>query len=254
MDGGQRQGRGVQGVDAQVGRTAGMSAAADEPDALGYGPVVGAADAKVLVAAVAGGVHHHRQVDVVELAKPDHLRFAAEKFNLALLPQPVPVFDFDVFLGGDSHEHQAAAEGGEHVRLHQGHGGPQHHGYLAMVPAGVGRSRLRVGMGVLVHDQRVQLSQDGQGGACRASNQVGADPGDGQPRPERNAHLGEGPGHQVCSLGLAEPRLRVFQDGLGQADDFVGPVIDFLEDPPLQVFFGRRGRSHETPQQKLQGF
>ena len=67
IDGGQGHSGGVQGINAKVRRAAGMGSAADELDALGYCPVVGVANAHLLLGWVTGGVEHHGQMDVVEL-------------------------------------------------------------------------------------------------------------------------------------------------------------------------------------------
>ena len=103
VDGGHCQGGGVEGVDAEVGRAAGVGAPAEEPDFFGQGAVVGAAYGQLPFAGGTGGVHHHRQVDVVELAQPDELGFAAQELDFALAPQVVAVFNFDVFLGRHGH-------------------------------------------------------------------------------------------------------------------------------------------------------
>ena len=103
VDGGHCEGGGVEGVDAQVGRAAGVGAPADELDFFRQGAVVGAAYGQLPFAGGAGGVHHHGQVDVVELAQPDELGFAAQELDFAFTTQAVAVFNFDVFLGRHGH-------------------------------------------------------------------------------------------------------------------------------------------------------
>ena len=95
---------------------------ADELDAFGHGAVVGVADAHQLFSGVAGGVQHHRHVNVVELAKPDQFRFAAQELDFAFPAQSVPVFDLDVLLGRDSHESDASRQRIQHVRVCESRG------------------------------------------------------------------------------------------------------------------------------------
>ena len=53
-----------------------MGAAANELHLLGQSTVIGPADADLALFLGAGGMHHHGQVHVIELAQPDQFRFA----------------------------------------------------------------------------------------------------------------------------------------------------------------------------------
>ena len=86
-----------------------MGAFADEPDFLGDGAVVGAADAELAFIHRAGGMYHHCQVNVIKLAQLDKFGFAAQELNLAVAPQGVPVLNFDVFLRRHRNQCDSAA-------------------------------------------------------------------------------------------------------------------------------------------------
>ena len=99
-------------------------------------------------------------MDIVELAEADELRLTAKELDRALTAQAVAVLDLDVLLGRHRHEHQSPTELIQDASLVQGPRGPQHHADLGMVATGMGRARLRVGVGVVVHDEGVQLADD----------------------------------------------------------------------------------------------
>ena len=71
VNGLERKGGRVQGIDAQMGGAAGVGASAQKLHVLDHVAVAGAADGKLVVAHIAGRVAHHRQVNVVEFAQPD---------------------------------------------------------------------------------------------------------------------------------------------------------------------------------------
>ena len=239
VDGRHRQGGGVQRVDAQMGGAAGVGAFADKPDFLGQGAVVGAADGQLPLAGRAGGVQHHRQMHVIEFSEPDEFRLAAEELNLAVAPQPVPVLNLDVFLGRRCHCYDAPAQMRQHVIPHQGHGCAQHQGNLAVMPAGVGRAGCRVGVGMFVDNQAVQLPDDGHCRALAAAQDFPPHSGHCQPGTERHAHCGELFPYQSGSFEFAKPGLRVGQNLLRNADQLVGPPVNFGKRPVLQIS-GRR--------------
>ncbi len=110
-----------------------------------------------------------------------------------------------------------------------------------MVAAGVGRAGLRVGEGVFVDNQGVQLAQEGHGGTSAAAHQLSTDSCQGQPGPKGDTQMGEFAGHQAGGFDLPKARLGVTQDGLGQADYFFGPGVDLRHYPALEVFFGGHG-------------
>ena len=76
----------VEGVDSQVGRAAGMGALSNKLNFFGQRAVVGAADAQLSFFGIASGVNHHCQVNVVEFTNAYHLRFTAQKLQLAVAP------------------------------------------------------------------------------------------------------------------------------------------------------------------------
>ena len=111
VDGAEGQSGGVEGIDAHVRRATGVGATANELDLFGHGAVVGATDTQLALIGSAGGVEHHGQVDVVELAQLDQFRFASQEFQLTFSTQGVPVFDFDIFFGGHRHQYNPARQG-----------------------------------------------------------------------------------------------------------------------------------------------
>ena len=239
MDGADCQAGGVQGVNAQVRRPAGVSAPADKADFLGHGAVIGAADAELPFLRGAGGVNHHCQVHIVKLAQLDQFRLAAQELNLALPPQFIPVFNFNIFLGGNGNQGNAAAEVGQHFRLIQADGRAQQHPNLAVMAAGVGGSGFRVGVGMFVDNQGIQFPQQGHRRAGAAAPQIGPHPGQAQAGAERQPHFRQLAGYQLGGLDFPIARLRVLQDGLGQGDNFVGPGVNGGEHPAFQFLAGQ---------------
>src|SRR5919106_2581870 len=131
VDGAQSQSGSVQGIDTQVGSSPGMGATTDELDLLSYRAVVGTAEAQLSFFGVAGGVHHHGQVNVIELTQLDQFRLAAQELDFTFPSQAVPVLNLDVLFGGHGHQYDATAEVRQYVRMHQSYGGAHHHADLA---------------------------------------------------------------------------------------------------------------------------
>jgi len=77
VDGLEREGGGVEGVDALMGRGPGVSAPANELNVLDHVAVAGAAQGQLAFSHIAGGVAHHGDVHVVKLAQPDQFLLAA---------------------------------------------------------------------------------------------------------------------------------------------------------------------------------
>ena len=97
----------------------------------------------------------------VELAQLDQFLLAAHELDLALGPEVQAARHLDEFLGRYRERHDLAAQFTQHFRLHQSRHCAQHHADLAMVPARVGGAGVIVRMRVPVHDQAVQLTDDG---------------------------------------------------------------------------------------------
>ena len=72
---------GVERVDAQVGRAAGMRGLADIARELAHAPVVRQRHAGLAVLRARGEVNHHREVHVVEVAEAEQLGLAAQELE-----------------------------------------------------------------------------------------------------------------------------------------------------------------------------
>ena len=191
---------------------------------------------------VAGRVGHHCEVDVVELAEAQEFRLAGKELQLALLPELVAVLDLDVLLRRHGDEGDAAAEGVEDAGRLKTHANAEHHSDLRVVPAGVGRARGGVGVGVSGHEQRIELTHDADGGAgARAAFELALDAGDGDAGAALHSHLAHDAVDDGGRLLLAEAGLRVLEDGLGYANELLAAAVDLLGDAALQVFTGRHG-------------
>ena len=233
---GQRDLRGVEGVDAEMRRPAGVARAPDEAGQLADAAVVRQRHAGLAVLGVGRRVDHHGEVHVVEVAEADQLGLAAEQLErpgLALGPAPLEVA---ALLGGHREERHPSREMGEGAGVVEPHGGAEKSRHLGVVAAGVGRARVRIGLRVPGHDQRVELADQGERRArARLTRHVGAHAGERQSRAGREAEAAEAVLHQLRRLGLLEAELGVAADLLADADDLVGPPVDRRRDPALQL-------------------
>ena len=98
VDGLQCECRSVQRVDTPVRRTPSVCAQADEPNIFHDVSVAGATGRERMGAHVAGGVAHHGDINVVELAQFYQLLLAAQKLDLPGLAQIQPVGNLDKLL------------------------------------------------------------------------------------------------------------------------------------------------------------
>ena len=223
-DGGHGQGGRVEGVDALLGASARMGGLADEADLLDDGAV--GRPGHVGGKRVGLGVEHHRQVHVVEMAEPNELRLAGEELDLVARLALHALVDVDHLFGRNREEHQRTAELRQHHGGQEPHGGAHHPGHLRVVAAGVGRAGAGIGMGVVRHPERVQLAQNGQGGAGTAAVLTALDAGDGQTLLRIEPELPEPRGHELRGPDLVEPRLRVPENRFAEIDDFPSAGID----------------------------
>ena len=110
--------------------------------------------------------------------------------------------------------------------------------------AGVGRAGVRIGVRVFVHNQGVQLADDGDAGAGAApAGNTALNTGQGQPLPVADAQLVELVGHQPGGLVLAEPWFRVVQNLLGDPDDFRLVAVNGGTSLLLQLFLRQHNHS-----------
>ena len=224
MDGLERKGSGIQGIDAQVRGAPGVSAPTEELHVLDYVAVAGAADREFVVAHIAGGMAHHCQVNVVELPQANQFLLAAHKLQLLLFPELQPAGYFDELLGRHRKRNQLAGQLFQDFRLGQPMDSTQHHPNLAVVAAGVGGAGFCVGMGMLIDNQGVQFANQGHAGAgAAATGNLSLDAGQGQAGPVVDAQGIKLVSYQLGCLGLAESGFRVVQDLAGYADN-IGPV------------------------------
>ena len=185
----ERQGGGVQRVDGSVRRGGSMCRPTNKPRALGDQPVGCPAHAELAVVLVAGGVDHHRQIDVVESPQAQELRLAAQELELACLRLLEPPFEVDVLLGRDREEDDVARQITHRVCFDQRLRHADQVGELGVVPARVDDPGRRVGARMLGYRQSVQLTEDAHGRAGpppfnRAFTPVSANPAWGaRPRP-----------------------------------------------------------------------
>ena len=209
-----------------------------EHDTLGQHPVVGAAHGELRVPGSRDGVGHHGHVNVVQLAQPDELGLAAQELNAARPAQLVPVLDLDVLLGGHGEQGDAARQGLHDPRGLQAHGRRDHRADLAVVAAGVGRARGRVGVGVAGHDQGVELAHDGHGGASPPGVQHRSGTSQRDAPLDRNAQRGQLVGDDPCRALLPESGLRVIEDVLRYPHGLTAPAVDLRAGEGLQLISG----------------
>ena len=88
----------VQGVDAVVRSRRGVRRLAMVFDELADKAVAGTSELYFTLRVVRRrDVHLHRRVDIVEAALVNNFFLAAEEMNFSLIPQGIPVFDFNAF-------------------------------------------------------------------------------------------------------------------------------------------------------------
>ena len=73
--------------------------------------------------------------------------------NFSLIPQGIPVFDFNAFFSRHGEQNDVAAQIFHGVRIVQGHGDGHQVGHLDIMAAAVRRSRRFVGAGMIAADQ-----------------------------------------------------------------------------------------------------
>ena len=197
--------RGVERVDAQVRRDAGVGGVAGVADQFADEAVVRPREGELRAGAVLrAAVHHDRDVHIIELAEAHQLALAAEELQLPLLLEAGAVVDLDILLGGDGEEDQFAGEVVNRAALDDARRGGEHPGDLAVVAAAVRRAGLRVGVRVIEDDDAVQFAHD-------------ADRRAGPPAVEHRLDAGDA---EIGAIGEAEA-VEVGGDALGR--------VDFLE-------------------------
>ena len=201
--------------------------ASQEAHPLCHDAVVGTPEGYLPALLVSGRrVGHHRQVDVVQRTETYELRLPSQKLDLPRTPQLVTVLYVDILLGRHGHERDASREVSQDAGRLEPDGHTQHHADLGMVPAGVGRSSLRVLERVPRDPQRVQLAHDPDRRARRAALQGRLQAGQGDTLLVPDAVAAEAVRDQAGGLPLQEPGLRAPEDGLGRADQIVPVTID----------------------------
>ena len=206
--------RGVEGVDALVGRAAGVRLLPYVVDHLAHEAVVAAADAQLLLY-LAVRVAADADVDVLHVAEADELLLATEELELLLLPEVVPVVDLEVLLGGDGEEGDVAVEFAHDVV--EAEASAEHRRHLGVVTAAVGCAGDGVALGVVGDADRVELTDDADDGPLPLLLEVRLR--------ARDPYLGlVGPAHllvlllrELGGLPLLEAELGLLPDRLADA-------------------------------------
>ena len=108
-----------------------------------------------------------------------------------------------------------------------------------MMAASVGGPRLRVGVGMLVHYQRVQLPDNGDPWSLAGSpRNAPLHAGESQAVAVLDTHLVHFGYHQTGGLNFAKARFRIGQNFPGYADDLVFSRVNGRAGSLLELFFG----------------
>ena len=157
----QTQRRCILGVDAVLGRAAGMAAAAFIGEDLGDNAVKAVLAGKVVIVVVVR-VDHQRQIHAVEIAAAHEFRLAAQVFDLSLVDESLAELQLDHLFRRDQHKTDLAAETVQCAGLFESRCDADHLRALAVVTAAV---RHAVdGFRVIRDVQRIQFAHDGQAG------------------------------------------------------------------------------------------
>ena len=125
----------------------------------------------------------------------------------------------------------------------EAHGGPEHAGDLGIVAARMGGACLRIGDRMPGHDQRVQLSQQREGGPVLLASRFAAHARDGEPALGLEPDLAHGVLDQARGLELLEPQLGVLANRVADRDDLLALAVDGLADCALHVIACGHGGS-----------
>ena len=185
---------------------------------------------------------HHGHIHVVERSQPDELRLARQELQRAVPPQLVPVPDLDILLGRHDHEGDAPRKLLHDTGRHEAHRNRHQRADLAVVAAGVGRPRLRVGVRMSGHDERVQFRHHGDRGTGPPGIENGLQAGHRDAVLERDGQPPERLGDPRRRLHLPEPGLGRVQYLLGQRHSLVPAAVYLGAGRALKLF-----RCHHAP-------
>jgi len=162
----------------------------------------------------------HRHADVVKGTQPHKFGLAPQELDLALFLERQPVFNFDVLLGWHGHQGDIAVQLGHDPAFYQPIGNAEQVGNLSVVPARMGCPRLRIGVRMIGHDDRVQFAHVGDGEGPLPARESPLDPGDGQ-----SAFVIDPQPRKVVANDSGGAELFVAEFGMG-ADVFSGGYDD----------------------------
>jgi len=225
----------VERVDAVLRCGARMRGLAHVADELGQEAVGRVAEVESGLGRLRLRVHHHGDVDVVEVADLDQFLLAAQVGDLASVGQPEPVLDLQELLGRRAEEVDLAGERARHTRAHQADGGAQHARHLDVVAALVRGAGDGVAHGRVSSHHRIELAHDADGRPLGRALEHAVDAGDGQALAHRQAQPGKRVTHHFRGLDLFVAQLGVVEHGLGDADDVIAAPVDFGAHSLLQA-------------------
>ena len=157
----QPQHRRVERVDAVIGRGAGVGRLALVVDELDGEAVAHRGRARPETGSRDGAVLHDADVDIIKLAEANEFLLSAEEPELSLFPEFVAIGDLHILLGRNAHEDDVAVELLHQAGVVQRVGDRRDGSELRVVAAGVDGAGRRIGVGMVGHQDRVELTHDG---------------------------------------------------------------------------------------------
>ena len=229
----------VEGVDPHVRGAARVRRPADVAHRLHDAAVVRGGYTRLAFLGPRRRVDHHREVHVVEVSEPQELGLAAQELQLPCPRLRNAPLDIAVLLGRHGQEGDPSRKMVESLRIQQAHRRSQEARDLSVVATGVRRPGRRVALRMAGHDQRIQLTENGEGRPVSGMTpDVGSHAGQGEAGPRGQPELLEGLIDEASRLDLLEPQLGVAADLLAEPDDLVCALVDRLVDPLLQLVPG----------------
>ena len=104
-------------------------------------------------------MHHHRHVDIVEMALVDELIFPAEVMELSFLQEAPPILNLHVLFRRYREKYHIAAKFRQNPCFHKSRRRRQHGRHLQKMTAGMGCTRQRIGFWTVRCPHCVQLAQ-----------------------------------------------------------------------------------------------
>ena len=182
-------------------------------------------------------MNHNRHIHIVKMPVCDQFGLATQKAQFSLFDQIQPVFDLHKFLCGHGKKHDPAREIACHAGIDHAHHRAHQPRDLRVVPTRMRRARLRIGLGMIGHQERIEFADQRDRRAWRAALQNALHARNRQLGLAQHAKFIHRLRHQLGGFKFLKPQFGICHNALANATNLIAPPIYRLANALLEFGF-----------------